>query len=184
MRAAVARRRSELLGGLLFGVVFGFLLQKGGVTDYDVIIGQLMLVDFTVLKVMLTAVGVGTLGVHLMEARGMVTVKPKAGAWGKNAVGGLIFGAGFALLGYCPGTVAGAVGEGRLDALLGGLPGILFGSWLFAVVYPRMARRVLTMGSFRQRLLHRALGVNVWAVVLPGVAIIGLLLLLLERAGL
>ena len=50
-----SKKGIQLLLGLGMGIVFGFLLQKGGVTNYDVIIGQLLLDDFTVVKVMLTA---------------------------------------------------------------------------------------------------------------------------------
>ncbi len=84
MTATTARRRLELLAGPLFGILFGFLLHKGGVTDYDVIVGQLLLVGFTVVKVMLTAVGVGMVGFHLMKARGWVGFEPRDGSWGKN----------------------------------------------------------------------------------------------------
>jgi len=48
--------------GLLFGVVFGFLLQKGGVAKYEVLMGQFFLTDFAVIRVMLTAIIVGMLG--------------------------------------------------------------------------------------------------------------------------
>jgi len=51
----------QLSIGLLTGILFGFLLQKGGVTKYDVIIGQLLLTDFTVVKIMLSAVITGML---------------------------------------------------------------------------------------------------------------------------
>ncbi len=51
----------QLSIGLLTGILFGFLLQKGGVTRYDVIIGQLLLTDFTVVKIMLSAVVTGML---------------------------------------------------------------------------------------------------------------------------
>ncbi|RPH92449.1 MAG: YeeE/YedE family protein, partial [Lysobacterales bacterium] len=49
--------------GLLFGIVFGFLLQKGGVAKHEVLMGQFFLTDFTVIKVMLTAIIVGMLGI-------------------------------------------------------------------------------------------------------------------------
>jgi len=51
----------QLMIGLFIGILFGFLLQKGGVTKYDVIIGQLLLTDFTVVKIMLSAVITGML---------------------------------------------------------------------------------------------------------------------------
>jgi hypothetical protein len=57
--ALVADPPSKLMLGLATGFVFGFLLQKGRVTKYQVIVGQFQLRDFTVLKTMLTAVAVG-----------------------------------------------------------------------------------------------------------------------------
>ncbi|MBS3905974.1 MAG: hypothetical protein KGZ49_02950 [Syntrophaceae bacterium] len=51
----------QLFIGLLTGILFGLLLQKGGVTKYDVIINQLLLIDFTVVKIMLSAVVTGML---------------------------------------------------------------------------------------------------------------------------
>ena len=132
-------RGAQLALGLVFGIVFGVFLQKAGVTRYEVIIGQLLLTDFTVLKVMMSAVVVGMLGVHFMHGRGMANLHVRVGSFGATVVGGLIFGAGFALLGYCPGTVAGAAGQGAMDALIGGFTGLMFGSWLFAVLSPGMA---------------------------------------------
>ena len=134
MFKTLADKKVQLTIGLAIGVLFGFLLQKGGVTDYDVIIGQLLLTDFIVLKVMLSAVVTGTLGVHLLRSLGLVRLHPKPGSVGTSIGGGLIFGVGFAVLGYCPGTVAGAVGQGFLDALFGGVAGTLLGTGLFAAV--------------------------------------------------
>jgi uncharacterized protein len=59
-----------LIWGLAFGIVFGVLLQKGGATKYDVIIGQLLLKDFTVLKIMLSAVVTGMIGIYAMKSLG------------------------------------------------------------------------------------------------------------------
>jgi uncharacterized protein len=57
--------RRPLFFGLGFGILFGFLLHKGGATKYDVIVGQLLLTDFTVLKIMLSAVVTGMIGIYL-----------------------------------------------------------------------------------------------------------------------
>jgi uncharacterized protein len=177
-------QRSQLLWGLGFGVLFGFLLQKGGVTQYDVIVGQLLLEDFTVLKVMLSAVVTGTIGIHLMKGLGWVQINPKTGSWGQNAIGGLIFGVGFAVLGYCPGTIAGAVGNGYLDAAIGGLVGIILGSGLLAAVYPKLSAGILRKGYFGDITLPQLLKVNDWVVIVPLCALIVLLLAIVERAGL
>ena len=178
------RTRSTLVWGFLFGVVFGFLLQKGGVTKYDVIIAQLLLEDFTVIKIMLSAVVTGMIGIHLMKSLGWVQLKPKSGSWGKNAIGGLIFGLGFALLGYCPGTIAGAIGNGYLDALTGGLIGILLGSGLFAAAYPKLRNGILRKGDFGDLTLPQLLKINNWIVIAPLSGLLILLLYLMERAGL
>lgn len=174
-------KKKQLLFGLVFGIVFGFLLQKGGVTRYDVIIGQLLLEDFTVVKIMMTAVLVGAVGLHVMKAANWIGLDPKKGSWGRNAVGGLIFGLGFAVLGYCPGIIAGAIGNGFVDAAVGGLAGILFGSWLLAVVYPRLEAGILGRGSFPALTLPGVLKVNEWVVIVPLSALILLLFYLLER---
>lgn len=175
---------SSLLWGCAFGIVFGFLLQKGGATKYDVIVGQLLLTDFTVLKIMLSAVLVGMIGIYAMKTLGWVKLDPKSGSAGKNVIGGLIFGVGFAVLGYCPGTIAGAMSNGALDALVGGLAGILVGSGLFAALYPRLKQGILMKGDFGDLTLPRLFKVNDWVIVIPAATLISFVLFWLERAGL
>ena len=177
-------RLSPLILGFLFGIVFGFLLQKGGVTKYDVIVGQLLLTDFTVLKIMLTAVMVGMPGVYIMEQFGWVHLHPKSGSFGKNVIGGLLFGVGFALLGYCPGTIAGAIGNGYLDAAIGGLIGIWIGTGIFAVLYPRLNAGILKVGDFGDITVPELLKINKWIVIIAVEGLILALLLWLESLGL
>jgi len=179
-----SRKNLQLLIGFLAGIAFGFLLQKGGVTKYDVILGQLLLTDFTVVKVMLSAVITGMLGAHLLRSAGLARLHPKAGSVGSSVVGGLIFGVGFAVLGYCPGTLAGAVGNGFMDALFGGIPGILIGAGLFAALYPRLNAVILKRGFFGDVSLPQLLGVNPWVAVIPVAALLTGLLLWIESAGL
>ena len=175
---------SPLAWGLAFGVVFGFLLQKGGVTHYDVILGQLLLTDFTVVKIILTAVLTGMIGIYVMKNLGWVNLEVKSGSWGMNAIGGLIFGIGFAMLGYCPGTIAGAIGNGSLDALVGGLAGIWIGSGLFAAFYPKLRTGILRFGDFGDVTLPKLFKVNDWVIVLPAAGLILTLLIWIESAGL
>ncbi len=177
-------KRHQLKLGLLIGVVFGFLLQKGGLTRYDVILGQLLLKDWTVVKIMLTAIIIGTLGVHWLRSVRLAQLHPKPGSYGINIIGGLIFGVGFALLGYCPGTISGAIGQGSLDALTGGLIGILLGSGLFAHMYPKLNQSLLKKGKFRSQTLPELLKVDPWVVVIPVVLGFAFLLWLLEYFGL
>jgi len=162
-------RTAQAALGLLTGIAFGFLLQKGGVTNYDVIIGQLLLTDFTVVKVMLAAVLVGMIGVYAMKSAGIARLHCRSGSIGSTVVGGLIFGAGFALLGYCPGTAAGAVGTGALDALFGVI-GIAIGAGIFARLYPILASTILNRGAFPADTVPELLGVRP-VVVVAGVAV-------------
>jgi uncharacterized membrane protein YedE/YeeE len=179
-----ASTRAQMWAGLLIGVVFGFLLQKGGATNYEVILGQLLWQDFTVVKIMLSAVIVGTIGVHTLKSLGLAELHPKPGSFGMTAIGGLIFGVGFGTLGYCPGTVAGAIGQGELDALVGGAVGILIGAALFASVYPKLQTGVLKWGDFGDITFPQLLKVNHWVVVVPVVPMLVGLLAWIESYGL
>lgn len=170
--------------GFVAGILFGFLLQKGGVTNYNVIIGQLLLTDFTVVKVMLSAMVTGMIGVHLLRSLGLATLHPKPGSFGSVVIGGLIFGVGFGLLGYCPGTLAGAVGQGSLDALLGGMVGILIGAGLFAELFPKLDKRLLSKGYFGEMTWPQLLKVNPWGIVIPVAFGVIALLFWIENAGL
>lgn len=174
----------QLLIGFVTGLFFGFFLYISGVTHYDVIIGQLLLTDFTVLKVMMTAVIVGMPGIYIMKSRGLVKLHVKQGSIGSTVIGGLIFGAGFAILGYCPGTVAGAVGQGSLDALFGGVAGILIGAGIFASLYPWLYEKVLKKGEFMHMTIPEKLGVSPRLVIPPAILCIAIILAGLEYMGL
>lgn len=175
--------KRPLFFGLGFGIIFGFLLHKGGATKYDVIVGQLLLTDFTVLKIMLSAIVTGMIGVYFMKSQGWIKLSIKSGSVGKNVLGGLIFGVGFAVLGYCPGTIAGAIGNGYLDAITGGAAGIVLGTWLFAVMYPGLKDGILKKGDFGDMSLPGLLKAKDWVVVVPAVVLIILMLVWIEKAG-
>jgi hypothetical protein len=87
-------------------------------------------------------------------------------------------------LGYCPGTIVGAVGNGYLDALIGGLPGILLGSALFAAVYPKLKAGILKKGDFGALTLPQLLNMSEWAVIFPLAAVLIFILCWIEAAGL
>jgi hypothetical protein len=70
----------KLLAGVVFGLAFGFLLQKGGVGKFNVLIGQLLLQDFTVAKIMLTAIVVGMIGVFALHHFAQGEPAPQADA--------------------------------------------------------------------------------------------------------
>lgn len=165
--------RQQLMLGLVFGVIFGFLLQKGGVAKYHILIGVLLLEDFTVIEVMLSAVIVGMLGIFAMHRVGMVELQIKPTRYGANIIGGLLFGVGFGLAGYCPGTSAAAFGQGNFDALAA-MIGLIAGSFVFAELSRWLSRTVESWGDRGELMLPEALHIP-RAVFVP---VFGLLLVM------
>jgi uncharacterized protein len=163
-----------ILYGLITGILFGFLLQKSRVIRYDKQLGALRLMDMTIVKFMLSTVLVAMVGTYLLKDVGLVKLSIKSTLLGGVIFGGLLFGIGWGLLGYCPGTALGALGEGRFDALWGIL-GMLVGAGLYAEAYPFMKKTVLTWGDLGKITLPQVLGVNHW-VIIPILVVGGLLL--------
>ncbi|MBN1142100.1 MAG: YeeE/YedE family protein [Deltaproteobacteria bacterium] len=154
----------DLVFGLITGILFGFLLQKGRVLRFEKQIGFLRLLDMTILKFMLSSILVGMVGIYLLVDLGMIQLDVKSTVLGAQIIGGLIFGVGWAILGFCPGTAAGALGEGRIHALWGIL-GMLAGAALYAEVYPELRETLLKWGVFGKVTLPGLLQVNHWVVI-------------------
>ena len=153
-----------LLYGLITGFIVGFIMQKSRVIRYDAQVGALRLIDLTIVKFMLSAVISGSILLYLLTDLGLVELNVKATAIGANVIGGVVFGAGWALVGYCPGTSVAALGEGRWDALFG-IIGMLFGAGLFAAVYPAFKDTVMSWGDFGKVTLADALHINHWVII-------------------
>ena len=153
----------KLALGFFTGFLFGFLLQKGSVTKYSVIVGQFLLRDFTVLKTMLTAVVVGGIGVYTLRALGLASLHVKPAQMAAVPVGGLIFGVGMVLLGYCPGTGVAAAAEGKLDALFG-VAGMLLGALLFASQFASFGKSILVWNDLGPMTLPELLHIPAWAI--------------------
>lgn len=168
---------------LVTGFIFGILLQQGRVIRYDKQVGLLRLKDFTIIKFMFSAVLIGMIGIYLLLGAGLIELSVKATVLGMVIIGGLIFGIGWALLGYCPGTQLGALGEGRWDAIWGVI-GMLIGGMIFAEVYTPLKNSVGTWGDFGKITLPAVLGISPWIVIVI-LVILGLLLFWwLEKRGL
>lgn len=170
----------KLLAGVIFGLVFGFLLQKGGVGKFNILIGQLLLQDFTVAKIMLTAIVVGMIGIYLLHHFSKVNLHIKPTLIGANVIGGLTFGAGFALMGYCPGTAAAALGQGSWDALFG-MVGLIAGSWIFAELSGWSKRTIETWGDLGKVTLPELLKLP-RSLIVAGLAVnLTIIIFLLEK---
>ena len=154
----------QIIYGLITGILFGFLMQKARIVRYDKQVGAMRLTDFTILKFMLSAIIVAMIGIYLLKGLGLVELSVKSTSLGANILGGIIFGIGWAICGYCPGTGAGALGEGRWDALFA-LIGMLLGAAIYAEVYPTLKSSVLTWGNYGKITLPSVLGVNEWILI-------------------
>ncbi len=174
---------TELLYGLVTGILFGFFLQKGRVLRYDKQIAALLLRDMTIVKFMLSHIIVAMVGVYFLYDMGLVKLALKPTILGGVVVGGLIFGLGWGLLGYCPGTSLGALGEGRWDALWG-IGGMLVGAALYAEAYPYLKTTVLTWGDYGKITIPQVLGVNHWLVIVPFILLTVGLFRWFEKKGL
>ena len=155
---------NELSLGLITGIAFGVFLQQGRVLRFEKQVGAMLLKDMTIVKFMLSAIIVGTVGINLLVSAGVVGLKIKATYVAANLIGGLLFGVGWAVVGYCPGTSVGALGEGRFHAVWTIL-GMLVGAGIYAEVYPAMKGSVLNWGVFGKLTLPQVLGVSQWIVI-------------------
>lgn len=125
----------KLVLGLAIGMAFGAILQMGGASSYRKIMGALLLKDMSIIKLILTGIAVATVGVYTLDLMDLANLSIKTTYIAGIAVAGLIFGVGFAVSGYCPGTCVAAAGEGKVDALFTILGGLV-GAGLYAMTYP------------------------------------------------
>jgi uncharacterized membrane protein YedE/YeeE len=157
---------STLAIGFLIGCAFGAILFLGGATSYRRILGTLLLKDMWIIKLMMTAIGVGTLGIYLLDIGGLanMSIKP-AYIWGVVA-GGAIFGVGWAVAGYCPGTCLVGSAEGKKDAIFT-LLGALAGALVFSLVFPTLEAKLLEPANLGAVTLESLLGINGIFIALP-----------------
>ena len=115
----------SLLAAAIVGIGFGVALERAGLGSAPKLAGQFTLTDFTVFKVMFTAIITAMLGAFWLSRLGVLDLArvyvPET-FLAPQLVGGLVFGAGFALAGLCPGTscVSAATGRGDGLAVVGG----------------------------------------------------------------
>lgn len=150
--------------GLVTGILFGFFLQKGRVLRFDKQVGAMLFRDMTILKFMLSAILVGSVGITLLAQQGVITLSHKPMNVGAVLLGGALFGIGWGIMGFCPGTSVGAVAEGRWHAIFAVL-GMITGAAVYAEIYPFLKKTVLAWKDFGKIGLPDVLGVSPWLVV-------------------
>jgi uncharacterized membrane protein YedE/YeeE len=168
-----------ILTGVIMGVVFGFALEKARVFEPGVIVGQMQLSNFIMLKVFLAAVATGAVALAALNGFGLVKLAPKAAVYYADIVGGLILGVGIALAGACPGTVLAQIGAGYRDALFV-LAGGLAGATAYSYAEPALKQSALAT-SGGKLIYSDLLGAPYWASALVLAAAIIFVLLILER---
>lgn len=156
-----------LMLALAIGIAFGFTLERAGLGSAPKLAGQFYLADFTVMKVMFTAIVVAMTGAFWLGRLGLIDLGgvfvPETFLL-PQVVGGAIFGAGFLIAGLCPGTSCVSAASGRGDglAVMGGMfTGILIAGLAFSSFYSSTAFGTWTLPE----LLHVSYGVVVAAIV-------------------
>lgn len=150
--------------GLITGILFGFLLQKGRVLRFDKQVGAMLLKDMTIFKFMLSAILVGMVGIQLLASAGIIALSHKAMNTGAVLVGGALFGCGWAVMGFCPGTSIGALGEGRWHAVFA-IAGMVVGAAIYAEFYPIFKSTVLAWKDFGKIGVAEVLRLSPWLII-------------------
>lgn len=121
-----------------FGFIFGAILQYARLNKFNTISGMAIFKDFAIAKAILIALGVGMILINIEIGLGLSSFHTKPFITGGIILGGLIFGSGMAILGYCPGTLPISAGEGSLDAMVGMIGGLL-GGFMFTIFLPAIS---------------------------------------------
>ncbi len=134
----------DIILAIILGSLFGFALHRIGGTNPQIIINMLRLTDLHLIKVILFAIAISSALLFTGLAIGLINpahLSVKTSYWGVLA-GGVIFGIGWALAGYCPGTGVAAIGDGRKDAIFFAVGG-LCGAYIYMLVYSKFKGSVL-----------------------------------------
>lgn len=164
--------------GIVFGFIFGWLLQRSRLTDTNVIIGQLRLRDYTLFKMMLTAIIVGGIGVFFLHSGGFAAYHIKPANLLAVVLGAVLFGIGMTIYGYCPGTGLAAIGTGSLHALVGAV-GMVAGAIAFAFSFDWIKTEILPIAAVGPVRLPELTGIPdlAWFAALLVVAVPALIVL-------
>ena len=162
----------DVVIALLLGFGFGFVLERAGFGSGCKLTAQFRLTDWSVFKVMFTAIVFTAVGLYGLEKAGLVEASgiyvPIPYVWA-IAAGGALIGVGFAVGGYCPGTSAVGLMTGRIDAIVF-FVGLLIGTFLFAGFFPQLDALTTAGELTKGDRLPELLGVSEWLVLVAMVA--------------
>ncbi len=138
------KRHLFTLTMLLAGALFGLILSRSGGADFGYIRAMFLFEDLQLYGILAVAVGVALPGMWLLKRYGRsVSGAPlnyaKKPSHRGNVIGGMLFGAGWAMTGMCPGPIFVNIGEGKLYAL-GALAGAVCGAYTLGRLYPRLEK--------------------------------------------
>lgn len=171
-----------LVLAVVFGFLFGLLLQRGRVANYATIVNQFLLKDFTVLKVMFTAIIVGGIGVLILHQLGHANYHIKPANMLGVVLGASIFGVGMVTYGYCPGTGVAAVATGSVHALVG-FAGMLVGGILYAMSFKWVEAHILSVAALGKVRLPDVTGMSDWVWFGILIVVAAVVFTLLERGS-
>jgi hypothetical protein len=153
---------------VLTGFLFGVALEQAGFGNARKLAAQFYLRDMRVLKVMFTAIVTAMLLVFGADALGILDTRAlyiNPTHLGPGIVGGLIFGVGFVVGGYCPGTAIVSMSTLKLDGLFFVL-GLGLGATVFGEAVGSFQAFFDASGAYGEVTLPGLLGLSPGLVVL------------------
>ena len=152
---------------IVMGFFFGAVLERAGFISTKKLTGVFYFDDFAVLKVMFTAIVVAGVGLYFLSDIGVINIHRvyfSKTFWISQLVGGLLFGIGFMLSGYCPGTSLVSLVSGSIDAIFVFL-GMITGMWIFGGLFD-LWKGLYYAGNIGRVTLPQAFGWSHWVVLL------------------
>jgi uncharacterized protein len=157
----------DMVAPLLVGFAFGGCLQKAGLSRYERIVNVFRFRDLAVLKFLLSALVTAAIGIRILQGLGLAVSVPIPTTYvAGNLIGGVIFGIGMSLSGFCPGTVAAGAGEGRLDYLVPGGLGLFTGAVVYGLVYEQVMPVLSRWGRAGNVTFSDLMHVEPWLVII------------------
>jgi uncharacterized protein len=160
----------ELFAALIVGIIVGGLFHLARISKYDVQIAAMQFKDMAIFKFMLSSTIIAMIGFYIFDAYGIMEFKPKPLFWSDTILGGILFGIGWGLLGFCPGTGMAAVGEGKIDAVVG-IGGMLTGAALYAYTFEYIAPLLPDLGGPGKVTLPVLFDINPWVLITLFIAV-------------